>query len=186
MLVFFIFSFIPFSAQEKFEKEYRVKSAKVPENALRIILKWNFPNKVKWFAEESNDGKTFEAKACFKKHNYSIEFSEKGELIDVEKNVNPNSLTKEIEEKIDTYLYGRFLKFSKKKIQIQYSGDEDSLYNTIFNIDAKSNRFIKKYELVVLGKQQKELALYEFLFDERGQVLKELKFKPTDFLNLEF
>lgn len=68
--LFLILLFLGFQtlfSQEKFEKEYRIKENRVPKKATQIIKMWNFPKKIKWYAEESNLGKTFEAKTCFRK-----------------------------------------------------------------------------------------------------------------------
>ena len=59
-------------SQEKFEIEYRVKPSKVPEKSFKLIKSWRFKKKVKWYAEESNDGKTFEAKTVHLNHVYRI------------------------------------------------------------------------------------------------------------------
>jgi uncharacterized protein YxjI len=61
---------------------------------------WNFKKKVKWYIEEGNDGNTFEAKVVYKRHRYSIEFSEEGQILDVEKKVKFSELSDEIQLKI--------------------------------------------------------------------------------------
>ncbi|PWG06773.1 hypothetical protein [Polaribacter aquimarinus] len=94
-------------SQEKFEKEYRVKPKDVPKKSLEIIKIWNFKNKVKWYVEESQDGKTFEAKVRYKKYKYSIEFSKEGNIIDVEKTVKFSQLQKKIIQKIVKTLENR-------------------------------------------------------------------------------
>jgi hypothetical protein len=84
-------------SQEKFEKEYRVKPSEVPEKSFKLIKSWRFKKKVKWYAEESNDGKTFEAKTVHLNHVYSIEFNENGTLLDLEKKVSFSELEKKIQ-----------------------------------------------------------------------------------------
>ena len=48
--------------QQKFEKEYRIKSDDVPITAIKFIEKITDKKRLKWVAEESKDGKTIEAK----------------------------------------------------------------------------------------------------------------------------
>ena len=42
------------------------------------------------------------------------------------------------------------------------------------------------YEIIIRGKKEKQNALYEILFDETGNLIKELKFAPINNDNLEF
>ena len=87
-------------SQVKFEKEYRLKTADVPKKALHIVTMWDFKKKVKWYAEESQDGKTVEGKVCHNRHKISLEFKENGTLIDVEKTVKFSDLEEDIQKNI--------------------------------------------------------------------------------------
>ena len=185
MLLLFIFHF-SFFAQQKFEKEYRIKSSEAPVKSLQIIKMWNFNKKVKWFAEESNDGKTFEAKVVFKKYRYSIEFSEEGEILDVEKTVKFDELPIEMQQKIAQNLSKRFKSYSIKKVQIQYSGTESAMYNQVFKLEKVNEKAKINFEFILKAKKENENAFYEVLVDVNGAVIKELKFKEESSLNLEF
>ncbi|MFY9243475.1 MAG: hypothetical protein WAO74_10630 [Polaribacter sp.] len=173
-------------SQEKFEKEYRVKPAQVPENSLNFIKGLNFEKKVKWYVEESNDGKSFEAKICFQKHLFSIEFSEKGNLIDVEKKVSFAELDLEIQNKITHKLSGTYKKYKFKKIQIQYKGLETEVKKVF--LESTRNHIATRifYEIVLKAKKENDYDLYEVLFNENGAIIKELKFKQINSINLEF
>lgn len=172
--------------QEKFEKEYRITLDEAPKKSIQFIQSIQFKKKIKWYAEESNDGRTFEAKTCHNKYEYSIEFNENGTLLDVEKKIKFSELNKEIGQKIKKEILKRFRKFKFKKIQIQYKGLESEI-KKIFNTTdrAKINTRIF-YELVIKGKKEKQYSLYEITFDEYGNFIQELKFKPSSSLNLEF
>ncbi|PQJ77418.1 hypothetical protein [Polaribacter glomeratus] len=185
LILLSIFHFSLF-AQQKFEKEYRIKSNEVPVKSLQVIKMWNFKKKVKWYAEESNDGKTFEAKVGYKKHRYSIEFSEQGEILDVEKTVKFTDLSKEIQQKIKQNLSRRFVKYKIKKVQIQYLGTETAIFNEVFRLEKLSNSVKINFEIILKAKKENTYALYEILVDDNGDVLKELKFKQESSLNLEF
>jgi hypothetical protein len=160
-----------FFAQQKFEKEYRINSKEIPAKSLQIIKMWNFKKKVKWFAEESNDGKTFEAKVVYKRHSYSIEFSE---------------LSTEIQLEIKENLSKKFKKYRIKKVQIQYSGTETAIYNEVFQLKTTHERAKINFEIVLKAKKENDYALYEILTDNKGNLIKELKFKQESSLNLEF
>jgi hypothetical protein len=185
LILLFIVHFSLF-AQQKFEKESRIKSNEVPVKSLQIMNMWNFKKKVKWFAEESNEGKTFEAKVVYKKHRYSLEFSEEGEILDVEKTVKFTDLAKEIQQKIKQNVSRRFVKYRIKKVQIQYSGSETEIYHKIFQLKKGNEKAKINFEIVLKGKKEKDYALFEILFDQKGNLIKELKFKEENSLNLEF
>lgn len=173
-------------SQEKFEKEYRIDFSEAPKKSQQIITKWEFPKKVKWYAEESNDGKTFEAKTCYKKHRYSIEFSESGEILDVEKTVKFKKLENSLQHVITKTLTKKYKKFKIKKTQIQLKGIENELYEMVFGLKSITKSIVRNYELIVKAKKDSDYELYEILFDENGNIVKELKFKLTNSLNLEF
>ncbi|WP_439127501.1 hypothetical protein [Polaribacter sp.] len=184
-----ILSFISlqnFFAQEKFEKEYRVKEKEVPKLAAKILQQWNFPKKVKWYAEESNLGKTFEAKTCFNKHKYSFEFNEKGEILDVEKKVKLKSLSIKEQQVIEKVLTKIFKKYRIKKIQIQYSGSENAIYKQIFQLNTTQQKPVIKYEIVVKGKKDNKKENFEILINQQGKIEQLMKIKSILSLNLEF
>lgn len=185
-LIFLIFlmTFMQLSSQEKYEKEYRLHASEVPKRASDLVQKWNFNTKIKWFAEESNDGKSFEAKLKFKDHYYSIEFSENGDVLDVEKTVKCSKLSKKTRENIEISLSKNFKKFKIKKIQIQFLGSENELYQAIFlqnNLPKNTN-----YEIVLKGKKTEQYLMFEVLLDSNFNILKELKFSDLNSINLEF
>ncbi|WP_435415474.1 hypothetical protein [Polaribacter aestuariivivens] len=173
-------------SQVKFEKEYRLKTADVPKKALHIVTMWDFKKKVKWYAEESQDGKTVEGKVCHNRHKISLEFKENGTLIDVEKTVKFSDLEEDIQKNIENTLSKKFKKFRFKKVQIQFIGDESAIYNEIFNIKSRHEKIIPKYEIIVKGKKEKRYQNFEFLFNRTGEIEKELLIKSSDSTNLEF
>jgi hypothetical protein len=181
-----LFIYLSGFSQEKFEKEYRVKPTDVPEISVNLIKSLNFKKKVKWYAEESNDGKTFEAKTCHQKHYYSIEFSENGTLIDLEKKVGFSELEEDLQSKIKNKLSEKYQKYKFKKIQIQYKGLESEVKKGILNLPRNEITARIFYEIIVKAKKDNSYALYELLLDENGTIIKELKFKASNSLNLEF
>jgi hypothetical protein len=182
VLVPFCFAF----SQEKFEKEYRLKPSEVPEKSVKLVKSWGFNKKIKWYAEESNDGKTFEAKTCYKKHNFSIEFDKKGALLDIEKKVKLSELSEEMQQKIKESLSKKFKKYSIKKIQIQYSGEEDKMHTEIFKPEKILSTAHLKYEIIVKGKKENRFKSYELLINNLGDIEKELSIKSFNSINLEF
>lgn len=185
IFIFLSLAFVGFS-QQKFEKEYRIKEVEAPQKSRDFISSIAFVKKIKWYAEESNDGKSFEAKTCHNKNLYSIEFSKNGQLLDIEKKVKFSKLATAVKDKITTELAQSFRKFKIKKTQIQYKGLEPELKKVFETSDRTKFSARIFYELIVKGKKDSDFFMYEILFDEKGNKLKELKFKVSNSINLEF
>lgn len=173
-------------AQEKFEKEYRIKAEEAPKNAVSFVKNNNFKKRVKWYAEESNDGNSFEAKVCHNRHLYSIEFSEEGDLLDIEKKIDFDDVPEEIQEDIEEYLGENYTKFKFKKTQIQFKGDPNELTKVFETDKIKEINSKIAYELIVKAKKEGGYEKYEMLFDENGKHVKTLPIAATFSLNLEF
>lgn len=171
-------------AQQKYEREYRVKEGQVPQRAVEFIQKCNFKKKVKWYVEESQDGKTFEAKSRKNGNKFSIEFDTKGNVLDVEKKVRFSKLPEKIQQQLTKTLSKRFRKYKIKKVQIQWQTDHDFYIELIHGRgEDEINEF---YEIVVKGKRTTSYELYELLLTKEGTIVKELKFAPENLDNLEF
>lgn len=184
-LIFILIGFSGFS-QQKFEREYRIKLEQVPTKSQQIVKMWDFQKKVKWYAEESQDGKTYEAKVCYKSKKHSLEFSEKGELLDVEIKVSFKKLQKNVQKNVTKTLSEKFKKFKIRKTQIQYKGNESEMYKAVFKLKTHHQKINPLYEFIVKGKKESNYHLYEILIDEKGIILKELQFAPQNTDNLEF
>lgn len=185
IVVFLMFSVV-FSAfsQQKFEREYRIDLEEVPPKASSFIAKCGFDRKVKWYTEESQDGKTIEAKSCKKGYKYSIEFSRSGTVLDVEKTIKWKEIAAIKQKAIQKSLKNRFEKYRLKKIQIQWQTDHE-FYIDLINGKGE-NEINEFYEIVVKGSKNKTSHLYEVLIDASGTILKELQFAPQNTDNLEF
>mgnify|MGYP005998154339 CR=1 FL=1 len=183
--VFFLYSFSVFS-QYKIEKEYRVDARLVPQKAVDFIKTFKFDTKVKWYVEESQIGKTYEAKTCFHKQKLSIEFNTLGILIDAEKTINFSRLPASIKMLICQELSSRFMKFQIKKTQLQYVGSTMLVSRALHTSHLGIHSSPVNYELIVKGKTAGTYFKYEMLFDTAGSLIRTLKFSPENTDNLEF
>lgn len=120
------------------------------------------------------------------KNKFSIEFSENGTILDVEKTVKLKELPLDTQQKITSALEKRFRKYQLKKIQIQYVGSENAIYKEIFQLKPQQEKPIINYEIVVKGKTDKTYQSFEILLNTKGAIEKELKIKSNLSLNLEF
>ncbi|WP_345230828.1 hypothetical protein [Olivibacter ginsenosidimutans] len=157
------------NAQKKFERETRIKSAKVAEKA-RTYVESLFPDskKIKWYLEENLEGVTIEAKLKENRSIYSIEFDTLGTLHDIERTQKFDQLPMEVQGNVTAYLKKRYKSFKIKKIQIQWTGDPDVLHALIRKGDT-DNTFTTNYEIVYTGREDKDTASYESLFDRHGK-----------------
>lgn len=183
LFLFFSLLCVSVLAQIKIEKEYSVTPKQVPVKALAFMQKLSIKNRIKWYGEESHTGKSFEAKTKYQGKRYSMEFSEKGIIEDVEVTIRFKKLPLKIQRAIKKSLAKRFIKFRIKKVQLQYTGSETDLMKQIKGM----TKLLPKYELVLKGKKAGPYCLYEFLFSNNGSTIEsELKFAPDNFENLEY
>ena len=173
------------NSQIKFEQEKRISKSNVPEKALRFVEGLPLTKKIKWYKEISQDGITIEAKSCHNKNKYSIEFTNQGEIIDVEKKVKFKYLESAVRETIKGELDTLFDKFIIKKTQIQYTDLKDEI-NFIFEESDTENSAEPNYELIVRGKDKGIFSTYEITFDHNGVRLKILKVTQRTSDNIEF
>ncbi|CAM1344741.1 hypothetical protein [Tenacibaculum amylolyticum] len=183
--VLFCFISLNVISQFKFEKEYRIKQSEVPHTATSFVRKIKPTGKIKWYVEESQQGKTFEAKFTYLSKKFSVEFFKDGKLADIEVKTLFPKIPKETQSTIKEELYKEFKKFKIRKTQIQYKGSEEELINYFQEHKTEKNLTIN-YEIVLDGKSQKGYQRYEFLFNTNGNKVSKLKFIPTNFDNLEF
>lgn len=184
LLIVICFSLNSYS-QVKFEQEKRIRIKNVPEQALQFISRLPFDKKIKWYKEISQDGITIEAKSCYNKHKYSIEFTEKGEIIDIEKKENFKNLNDSIKKKIRFELDTIFDKYFIKKTQYQYKSIKNNL-TPIFEESDKTIALSSNYELIIRGKKEAVYKTYEITFNHKGNILKTLTVTQRSSDNIEF
>lgn len=180
--------FIPTHAfgQQKFEKEYRINAVEAPAAAQAFISKCAFDGKVKWYREESQDGKTIEAKTKHRQERYSIEFDSAGALLDVEKTVRFKRLNPQTRKQLCTSLDRRFLKYKISKTQIQWTAPANDALTELIKTGTSAKTYTRHYELVLKAKSDGTWAVYELLLEENGAVVQELKVVQRHTDNLEF
>ena len=184
LMSFFISSF-NVAGQLKYEREYNLSLDKVPVLAKRFVDSCCPGSKVKWYGEESLKGKSIEAKLKYKGSLYSIEFDTLGHIQDVEKKTGiadiPNNARLAIVNKLDSI----FSKHEIEKVQVQWVGYNQALYELIEKRNS-TLPYTTNYEIVVKGRKGKSTKMYEILFSMEGSILSvsEIVQKNTD--NLDY
>ncbi|MBW1295886.1 hypothetical protein [Aquimarina litoralis] len=170
-------------AQNKVEKEYRIKKTEVPKNALDFINKCSFKKKIKWYAEESQDGKSIEAKTYHQNRKYSIEFDSSGKPEDVEIKIPFSTIPNDLQNRIQSSLDSIFVKSKIKKIQKQWISDRSTLISLIKR-ETTRNKHTTNYELIIKGKKEKHSDYYELLYSDKGVLLQMLRIVSANTDNL--
>ena len=179
--IILIFTLIGYG-QTKFEREYSIREGEVPAPALELVS--NLPlNKVKWFAEESQDGKTVEAKFKFRREQHSVEFDSLGTLLDAEIVIPCDRIPEKTQRAFLFELDQMFDHYKIRKIQKQYITETADMMVVLLQGD-ESIPHEKNYEMIIKGSKDGEVKLFEITFDHSGRLLdkKAITFSTSDHL----
>ena len=173
------------SAQAKFEKESRIKYKDVPAAAIRFIDAVNDKCKLKWYKEESLTGQSIEAKFRRNDAKYSVEFDTLGKVADIEVTVDWEGLNDELRTVMLSKLKSDCIDHNIVKVQKQYTGSDADLLSMLKS-NTVSPYLTVKYELVVKCSRQKEVNLFEYLFNDSGKVISASKIIFKNSSHLEY
>ncbi len=165
-----LFSSVELFAQEKFEKESRIKQRDVPQKALDFIESANIKGKMKWYLEQGLNRKSIEVKFQQNRKRFSVEFDTLGTIEDVEIELKATELPASLNNTINAQLQNDCIKYKIEKIQVQYSGSEEQLLAKLKNLSSVQN-LVTKYEVVVKCTSKNNVELLEYLFTDTGTVL---------------
>jgi hypothetical protein len=180
----FTFSLSSF-AQPKYEKESRIRKSQVPQTAIQFVDSLTPDSRVVWYRETGYNKTSYEAKTRYKGKSLSIEFSDQGHLEDVEAEIKTPEIPPDTFLKISKLLTEIYGKYSFERMQLQYSGDPQSILAFLRN-PTETRAPLIYYELVVAARSGGSYGLFEYLFSEEGVFIEksEVLIKMTD--NLEF
>ncbi|WP_075350870.1 hypothetical protein [Algoriphagus marinus] len=170
IVLFMLVSIVGF-AQDKVEKEERIREKEVP----RIAQEWLYDafekvKRPKWYKEFSDSGYSFEAKFQYDDHFHSVEFDSLGNILDVEIEMDWSELKQEVRSSIGNYFGEKYKVHKLIKIQIQYSGEEEDLED-FFDEDENEGILIQ-YEIEFSGIDLTgDSRIWEGTFDSRGNFL---------------
>jgi len=186
-LIFLIVFFVSYNlfAQDKFEKESRIKPKDVPSKALSFIDSLKMDTKVKWYLEEGLNKKSIEAKYKQNKVSYSIEFDSLGMIEDIEIEVNWGDLESSLRESISSQLQQNCSSHRIEKVQRQFTGSENDLF-TLLNTRIIFEHLNINYEIIVRCKQLNEVDLFEYLFNNNGKLISTSKIVLKNSSQLEY
>lgn len=168
-LVFSFYSCLVIS-QTKNEKEERIKFSELPSSVREIV--GTLPKKIKrlkFYKETDGRKNSFEIKLKYQKNSFSIEFSEYGELEDIEVLSKLKAIDIDARIKIKRYFENSFSKHKFIKIQKQYlltSDTEASVF--VEGILSKKNISPSNFEIIAEITTPDKRELREFTFNHIG------------------
>lgn len=168
-----LFFLNPIFAQTKNEKEKRIQFSDLPKQAQTIIS--NLPEdckRLKYFSETDGDKQSFEVKFKFNKKHFSLEFSEDGQIEDIEVLIKLKNIEDSIKTQIKTYFNQTFNKHKLIKIQRQYGykSNENDLQFVSDVLSQKSEK-AADFEIIAEVKSNKQRDIREFTFNNKGEFL---------------
>ncbi|MFK7811184.1 MAG: hypothetical protein AB8B59_01745 [Maribacter sp.] len=171
------------SAQNRLEREHRIKKSQFPSKALQTILENNNDFKrLKFYKTVDTASQTYTAK--FKKARlfYEMDFSENGELTGLGFAIKPIDIPEESFYRISAYLSQKFEKSKVRKMFQFYPLESNKdLDKTIKN--AFQNLMISDvvYELFVKGKTDGSRTDFEITFDSEGNFVRIREALPSNY-----
>ena len=173
------------AAQQKIEREYAIKTTQVPKPALQFVGQVFETQRIRWYAEESQKGRSIEAKVKADGTIYSIEFDQAGKLQDIEVLVKFQSLSEDLRKAIENTLEAEFTRIKILKVQKQWTGPASTLQLLVAK-KKPLEKYTTKYELVIRGTKDKNTSDYEVLVDEQGKLISKSKIIQKDSPHLLF
>lgn len=175
----------PTVAQQKYEREVRIRTEDVHPNALQFIKTIAINTTIKWYRETGLNTSSIEAKTKYKGQRYSIEFSENGTLEDIEVEIKARDVKKNILNSLKKTIENTYGDFKLEKIQLQYTGNPE-LLKTVFGTGAVSDAVTIKYEVVISSKQSGTFKRFELLFNEALELEKTTQIITKNNINIEY
>ncbi|HEY1010186.1 MAG: hypothetical protein ACO1NS_12505 [Daejeonella sp.] len=174
IILFLVSAFSAVSAQNKLEREYRIKQSEVPAKALEFVESSFKGVKIKWYGEENLDGKAIEAKGKRDGRLYSIKFDTNGVLHDIEMVIKFGDIPEGTRLRIEKNLQDRFSRYSIQKTQKQWLGATDDL-RALAEGKPVSGQYSTNYEISLQGTKDRRTDYFEVLANADGEIVRESK-----------
>lgn len=170
--------------QDKQEQELRIAPEAVPARAIEWLdLVFGDIGRVRWYAEETSGRRSVEAKFKHQRRRYSVEFSPRGELEDVESVLKlrqiPDSTRQQLASTFQT-----LPKFKLRRIQQQWQGSTEGIKSALQG--SFPEEVMVQYEIEFSAKMEGIYGIWEGLFSTNGELLtyRQIILRPTT--NLDY
>lgn len=163
----------------KDEVETSISREEMPERALSLLEPiLSGARKARFYRETNGDLVSYESKVKWQGHQYSIEFTEDGSLLDAEKLVRYGSLPREVREAVHARIEKEFGRHRVRRTQVQFSAGRPGVSDQeLIGMLGRSEPgpATVRYELEVDVMAAPHLGAYELLFDPDGNLLEQRK-----------
>tara|TARA_R110000744_G_scaffold153298_4_gene267698 strand:+ start:1179 stop:1790 length:612 start_codon:yes stop_codon:yes gene_type:complete len=170
------------SAQNKYEREFRIRKSQFP-SAAHAIIDDNIVNakRLKFYQENDSNKVSFRAKLKKDKLWYNIEFDKEGTLEKIEILINSTDIPNDTYSNIEHYLNTIFSNYRIIKLKQQYYSNNDTIEEIFKN--AFQNLILPsiQYAIDVVGKKEKGNLDYEVQFDADGNFKKMRTTLPSNY-----
>lgn len=157
-------------AQQKFEKESRLCKDDLPPFALDFESVFTDRQRIKWYHEQGLERESFEAKYKRAGKKFSVEFDTLGSIEDVEIITEFTALPDFLWNKIKGTVDDQCERYTIDKVQVQYVGDQSVLKEVSQTGTCESCTV--NYEVVARLKIDDEYRSFEYLFNDKGEILR--------------
>lgn len=183
--LFIIFSLSTIAQSKKEEVEQRITRDKMPLEALQILDFFNDRKfkKEHYFFEKDGNRESYEAKFIYNKSVYSVEFSPKGKLEDVEVVIKKQQIPQKPLNKIESFLKDNFDAFKIVKVQKQF---KNGVAKEVFEKSLLLTNHPDNFEIIVQTRLKGSYYKYEILFDASGDYKEKRKVVKNQFDYLIF
>jgi len=186
--------FIPFGlfAQEagKIEFERRVSKDQFPAQIIQELSTFlDDARRVRFFQEFDGTQYSWEVKMVYNRKIFSIEYSADMSLLDIEVLENWRWVSTAIKEPLAYYFDKHYERYRIRRVQLQFllqpGQTQVEFIAAILRYELPQ---AQSYELEaeVKGIDNKEFGFYEFLFDNKFQLIEKRKIIPISDVNLHF
>jgi hypothetical protein len=166
----FMLLVLPCRGQQKYEREYRIKSKAVPPKAARFVDDVFKKTTVHWYGEESLTATTIEAKLRANQQRYSIEFDSSGKIQDVEIQRRFSQIPAKTRTVLTDQLGQQFDTFTVIKTQLQWTASQADLKTAIVTNNPPASVQIR-YELILKAQKNRAANYYEVLCEQSGAIV---------------
>ena len=163
-------------AQEavKKEREKSIAAAEFPASALSLLAPlMEEAKRVHYYLETDAESVSYEVKLKYEKQPYSIEFDEKGQLLDIEWLIDWSDLEPDLQASIKQTLAGKWehSKVTRLQKQFRYRDGQPSELVDLPPSDTKSWSVFFELEVDAQAAVKEKLSAFELLFDSRGALI---------------
>ena len=169
-------------AQNKFEREHRIKKSQFPKAAKDIVLKESGIKQLRFYREINNSQSTYISKFRRDRLNYFMSFSEGGELLNIGFKVKEVDIPSDSYSNIEAYLSANFDKVKVRRMYQEYPVPDITAHQKTIE-DAFQNLLLpaNKYKLIMITKKEGKRVEYEAYFSAEGNFVKIRQSLPANY-----